>query len=500
MDFPCKLTSIQQSDMESEVSNEEIKRAVWDCGIDKSSGPDGFMFGCNSSFIALIPKIPDTKMVKEFRPISLVGSLYKIIAKILANRLVMVLGDIVNEVQSDFVKDKQILDGPFILNELFQCAFTRASSLSINMKKSKIMGTVVNEDRVEQAALKIRCVILKVWRFTTQKTSLWAWVIKAIHGEDGKIRKCSKAGHTSIWRDIVQEMDAFKKQEDMALKHRYPRLYALELNKNIDVAAKLAQASMVCSFCREPRSGVEHSQLVDLLAKIEGVSLVSMNDRWVWALEGSGDFSVASVRKLLDDRRLSDVSSMTRWIKAVPIKIFFKRFVVGGMWVLWRTMSPMQHRRLTQELGLARHSHSLDNQVDCLSGDSIYLSSHPEQIEGHLSALKSIVKDHNKRNQSDTIRLDFGTEDTEVRENRIVKGKEVMNEDLKKPSKETRRTPLTHRIIEFFEPEYKMSTNIKLYEGTTDSEDHLSRFVGAVNSGEWPMPVWCRMFEQTLDG
>ncbi|GKB20730.1 reverse transcriptase domain-containing protein [Tanacetum coccineum] len=45
-----------------------------------------------------------------------------------------------------------------------------------------------------------------------------------------------------------------------------------------------------------------------------------------------------------------------------------------------------------------------------------------------------------------------------------------------------------------------MPTNIKLYDGTTDSEDHLSRFVDAANSGEWPMPVWCRMFQQTLDG
>ncbi|GKF57610.1 reverse transcriptase domain-containing protein [Tanacetum coccineum] len=45
-----------------------------------------------------------------------------------------------------------------------------------------------------------------------------------------------------------------------------------------------------------------------------------------------------------------------------------------------------------------------------------------------------------------------------------------------------------------------MPTNIKLYDGTTDPEEHLSRFAGAANSGEWPMPVWCRMFQQTLDG
>ncbi|GJT50423.1 reverse transcriptase domain-containing protein [Tanacetum coccineum] len=48
--------------------------------------------------------------------------------------------------------------------------------------------------------------------------------------------------------------------------------------------------------------------------------------------------------------------------------------------------------------------------------------------------------------------------------------------------------------------EYKMPTNIKLYDGTTDPEDHLGRFASAANSSEWPMPVWCRMFQQTLDG
>ncbi|GJU05894.1 hypothetical protein Tco_0577539 [Tanacetum coccineum] len=64
--------------------------------------------GCNSNFIALIPKIIDANMVKDFRPISLIGSLYKIIAKLLANRLVGVLSNLINEVQSAFVADRQI--------------------------------------------------------------------------------------------------------------------------------------------------------------------------------------------------------------------------------------------------------------------------------------------------------------------------------------------------------------------------------------------------------
>ena len=70
--------------------------------------------GCNSSFIALIPKIQDAKFVKDFRPISLIGSVYKIIAKILANRLCLVLPYLISDVQSAFVSNHQILDGPFI--------------------------------------------------------------------------------------------------------------------------------------------------------------------------------------------------------------------------------------------------------------------------------------------------------------------------------------------------------------------------------------------------
>ncbi|GJV14368.1 RNA-directed DNA polymerase, eukaryota [Tanacetum coccineum] len=127
MYFPNKLSLKQQADLECNVSRDEIKRAVWDYRVDKSPGPDGFTFGFyrrywsliendvvaavyyflqygefpkggNPCLIALIPKIHDADMVKDFRPITLIGSVYKIISKILVNRLVGVLGNLVNEV------------------------------------------------------------------------------------------------------------------------------------------------------------------------------------------------------------------------------------------------------------------------------------------------------------------------------------------------------------------------------------------------------------------
>ncbi|GJX23064.1 hypothetical protein Tco_0227509 [Tanacetum coccineum] len=58
-----------------------------------------------------------------------------------------------------------------------------------------------------------------------------------------------------------------------------------------------------------------------LKAMVEGTSLVNIRDRWIWSLQSSGDFTVASIRKLIDEFTLSEVSSSTRWIKAVPIKV-----------------------------------------------------------------------------------------------------------------------------------------------------------------------------------
>ncbi|GAU15385.1 hypothetical protein TSUD_04550 [Trifolium subterraneum] len=51
-------------------------------------------------------------------PISLVGNLYKILAKVLANRLRLVVGSVISESQSAFVKGRQILDGILIANEV----------------------------------------------------------------------------------------------------------------------------------------------------------------------------------------------------------------------------------------------------------------------------------------------------------------------------------------------------------------------------------------------
>nr|GEY00250.1 RNA-directed DNA polymerase, eukaryota, reverse transcriptase zinc-binding domain protein [Tanacetum cinerariifolium] len=145
------IESPNKVELESDVSIEEIKRAVWDCGIDKSPGPDGFTFGCNSSFLALILKIPDANTVKDFRPISLVGSI-KLSSSLSISHMFYV---------DDAIFVGQWYDGNITtLVHVLEC-FYRSSGLRINMSKSKVMGVLVDSEKVKCIALKLRCLILK---------------------------------------------------------------------------------------------------------------------------------------------------------------------------------------------------------------------------------------------------------------------------------------------------------------------------------------------------
>ena len=71
----------------------------------------------NASFLALIPKKVDAVEVKHFRPISLVGRVYKVISKVLANRLCRVAHGIISDSQNALIKGRQILDFVLIASE-----------------------------------------------------------------------------------------------------------------------------------------------------------------------------------------------------------------------------------------------------------------------------------------------------------------------------------------------------------------------------------------------
>nr|GEW52035.1 RNA-directed DNA polymerase, eukaryota [Tanacetum cinerariifolium] len=63
------------------------------------------------------------------------------------------------------------------------------------------------------------------------------------------------------------------------------------------------ESSLIDSFRRSPRGGAEQQQYNDLEDMVTATILAPTSDRLVWSLESSGEFTLASVRKLIDDKR-----------------------------------------------------------------------------------------------------------------------------------------------------------------------------------------------------
>nr|GEX36674.1 RNA-directed DNA polymerase, eukaryota, reverse transcriptase zinc-binding domain protein [Tanacetum cinerariifolium] len=153
-----------------------------------------------------------------------------------------------------------------------------------------------------------------------------------IHGDDGKLDKYVIVGGQTCWTSIVKEVrylkgtginvvdlirlklgngDSSSFWEDKwyaggVIKELFPRLYALELHKHAIVRMKFMAPSLDNSFRRRVRSGAEESQFNSLLEIMHVINLVPCADRYFWSLESEGDYSVASIRKLIDEKRLQE--------------------------------------------------------------------------------------------------------------------------------------------------------------------------------------------------
>ncbi len=106
------------------------------------------------SYLCLIPKKEGAKAVRDFRPISLINGVQKIMSKVLANRLNDLIKDVISSSQAAFIKGRSILD-----------SFTTASEIVNWCAKAGIESVGIKTD-FDKAFDKVR------WAFL-RKVLLW---------------------------------------------------------------------------------------------------------------------------------------------------------------------------------------------------------------------------------------------------------------------------------------------------------------------------------------
>jgi exonuclease III len=218
-EVPNLITGDENKVLNRPISDKEIKQVVFSMHPDKAPGPDGYTVhfytqcwdiinkdlckmvrksqdcnklggSTNSSFLALIPKEKGEKTFNRFRPISLCNTGYKIITKIIANRLKKILPKLIPENQGGFVRGRQILDNIILVQEAIHTSCK---------KKEKGMAVKLDLanafDRVRHDFL---FTVMRKFGFT-QKFMGWIkacisapWIAPLINGRPAKFFQASR--------------------------------------------------------------------------------------------------------------------------------------------------------------------------------------------------------------------------------------------------------------------------------------------------------------------
>jgi exonuclease III len=152
--IPQSITAVENEELNQISSPAEIKRVIFDMDSLKAPGPDGFpplfykhywnIVGgnvidtvqdffkhdrlsqeLNSTFIVLIPKVPNPTSTSHYRPISLCNVVYKAISKILVAKLRPLLDKLISPAQSAFILGRWIAENQVIVKELIHSFKTR---------------------------------------------------------------------------------------------------------------------------------------------------------------------------------------------------------------------------------------------------------------------------------------------------------------------------------------------------------------------------------------
>lgn len=170
--FGKRVTDAMNQDLVRQVTEDEVRDAIFDMGPNRAPGPDGFSAAFYQRFwedikeelmqevssffdgdgldtahnhtnLCLIPKVYPPTGMTEFRPIALCNVSYKVFSKILVNRLKQHLGSIISENQNAFIPGRVITDNIVIAHEVFHSLKARkrqaTSYMAVKLTLQKLM-------------------------------------------------------------------------------------------------------------------------------------------------------------------------------------------------------------------------------------------------------------------------------------------------------------------------------------------------------------------------
>lgn len=145
--FPYKISAIENEQLCRRTSRSEAEEVIWSMGPLKAPGLDGmpckfykdylnivgedvYNFVCeffgsakftkaiNQSFLVIIPKKSNTRGFDDFRPISLCNVAYKVVSKLLTNRLRSTLRNFISPFHAAFIPRRWIAENPMLAYEI----------------------------------------------------------------------------------------------------------------------------------------------------------------------------------------------------------------------------------------------------------------------------------------------------------------------------------------------------------------------------------------------
>ncbi|GJZ49360.1 protein LAZ1 [Tanacetum coccineum] len=180
--FNCLVSDQSRDNMVRNVTDVEIKAAMFSIRDDRAPGPDGYTSAffkkgwdvvgqdvykavrdfftngqilkeINHTFIALIPKVSTPLRINDYRPISCCNVIYKCISKILTNRIIKGTKEVVSDNQSAFVLGGRIFDNILITQELMyryhrnrgppRCAFKNDTQNAYDTVDWRFLGEIL---------------------------------------------------------------------------------------------------------------------------------------------------------------------------------------------------------------------------------------------------------------------------------------------------------------------------------------------------------------------